>query len=155
MDSKSEGWQFRFEPNIIKQIEQKTTLIDVQEAEDRIFSEAQGYFPGPIFKLSPWPERPKDIVETKDLKLVLCSSVSLAEEVCAYADTNDPKAPIPRLYRNAIVAVAPTVESLNNAVDRAKRLIAAEGIERDAKRVRAMLLSGNTQGTQTEIDPGI
>ncbi len=133
MDSKSEGWQFRFEPNIIKQIEQKTSLIDVHEAEDRIFSEAQGYFAGPIFKLSPWPERPKDVVETKDLKLILCSSIPLAEQVCAYADTSDSKAPIPRLYRNAIVAVAPTVDSLNNAIDRAKRLIASEQIERDAK----------------------
>lgn len=133
MDSKSEGWQFRFEPNIIKQIEQKTSLIDIQEANERIFTEAQSYFGGPIFKLSPWPERPKDVVETKDLKLVLCSSISLAEQVCAYADTSDPQAPIPRLYRNAIVAVAPTVESLNCAVDRAKRLIASEQIDRDAK----------------------
>jgi hypothetical protein len=127
------GWQFRFEPNVIKQIEQRAATVDVQEAQDRVFTEAQGYFAGPVFSLSSWPDRPKDVLERKDLQLVLCGNVKLAAQVCAYADTSDPAAPVPRRFRNAIVAVAPSPDAFNSALEKVKRLIAAEQIERDAK----------------------
>ena len=43
------GWQFRFEPNVIKQIEQRAALIDAHEASDRVLTEAQSDFAGPLF----------------------------------------------------------------------------------------------------------
>ncbi|MGD0916904.1 MAG: DUF499 domain-containing protein [Thermodesulfobacteriota bacterium] len=127
------GWQFRFEPNVIKQIEQRAALVDLQEAKERVFTETQSYFAGPVFSLSSWPDRPKDVLERKDLQLVLCGDVKLAEQVCAYADTTDPGAPVPRRFRNAIVAIAPSPDGFNTAIEKARRLIAAEQIERDAK----------------------
>ena len=127
------GWQFRFEPNVIKQIEQRAATVDLNEARDRVLSEVQGFFNGPLFALASWPEKPRDVIERKDLQLALCDSVELAEKVCAYADTANPSAPVPRRFRNAIVAIAPHPEAFQNALDRAKRLIAAEQIERDAR----------------------
>ncbi len=42
-------------------------------------------------------------------------------------------APIPRGFQNAVVAVTATPSALDHAVDRARRLLAAEAIERDHK----------------------
>ena len=95
------GWQFRFEPNVIKQIEQRAALIDAHEASDRVLTEAQSYFAGPLFAPSNWPERPKDVLERKELQLVLCDSLQRAEQVCALADNSAPQAPIPRRFRLA------------------------------------------------------
>lgn len=129
----NKGWQFRFDPNVIKQIEQRAATVDAAEARDRVQSEAQGFFGGPRFALASWPETARDVQERPELQLALCASVEIAEQVCAYADRTDPSAPIPRRYRNAIVAVAPTKDALANAMDRARRLIAAEAIERDSR----------------------
>lgn len=127
------GWQFRFEPNVIKQIEQRAATVDLEEAKQRVLTEVQSFFAGPVFSLASWPDRPKDVLERKDLQLALCATVNLAEDVCANADTSDPAAPVPRRFRNSIVGVAPSPDSFNMAVERAKRLIAAEQIERDAR----------------------
>ncbi len=127
------GWQFRFEPNVIKQIEQRAAVVDRHDAISRLQTEAQGYFGGALFSLASWPDKPKDVVERKEFQLVLCSSVDIAKDVCAHADTSDPNAPIPRRYRNAIVAVAAEVNGYNAAIEKARRLIAAEQIESDAR----------------------
>jgi len=42
------GWQFRFEPNVIKQIEQRAVKVDKDDARDRVFAEAQSFFAGPL-----------------------------------------------------------------------------------------------------------
>jgi len=127
------GWQFRFEPNVIKQIEQRAALVDRHDAVSRVQTEAQSYFGGALFSLASWPDRAKDVVERKEFQLVLCASVEIAKEVCTNADISDPNAPIPRRYRNAIVAVAPDPGGYNAAIDKARRLIAAEQIEADAR----------------------
>jgi hypothetical protein len=49
------GWQFRYEPNMIRQIDEKKSDIPIEDAKSRVLSEAQGYFTGPVFKLAPWP----------------------------------------------------------------------------------------------------
>lgn len=128
------GYQFQFEPNVIKQIEQRSVYVDVQEARDRVFTEVQTYFAGPDFKLSNWPEKPRDVLELKDLQLVLCKDTHLAEEICKYADTTDPNAPIPRRFRNSIVAITPSADSYQAAIEKAQKIIAAETVERDAKK---------------------
>jgi hypothetical protein len=127
------GWQFRFEPNVIKQIEQRAALVDPDEARDRVFAEAQSFFAGPLFSLASWPDTARDVLERKELQLALCATTALAEEVCAYADKTDPAAPVPRRFRNSIVAIAPHPDAFANALERAKRIIAAEQIEKDAR----------------------
>jgi len=127
------GWQFRFEPNVIKQIEQRAATVDLAEARDRLLAEAQGYFTGPLFSLASWPETARDVLERRDLQLALCDAVKIAADVCAFSDTYDPGAPIPRRFRNSIVAVAPNADIFANALERARRIIAAEQIEKDAR----------------------
>jgi hypothetical protein len=125
------GWQFRYEPNIIKQIEERTSDIPIEDAKSRVLSEAQGYFSGPAFKLVSWPSSANQVTESADLQLVLCENERIAKSVCAYADDRDPKALIPRNFQNAIVAVTATDAALRQAVERAQRLLAAEAIERE------------------------
>ena len=127
------GWQFRYEPNIIKQIEEGIPQIPLEDAKSRVMAEAQSYFSGPGFKLSPWPNNARQVPETSDLQLVLCEDERLAKTVCAYADDSDPKAPLPRRFQNAVLAIAPTSASYNSALDKALRLLAAEVIEREHK----------------------
>lgn len=127
------GWQFRYEPNIIRQIDEKKSDVPVEDAKSRVLSEAQGYFTGPVFKLVPWPANAHQVPESTDLQLVLCENEKIAKSACTYADDSDPKAPLPRRFRNAIFAVTATETALSNAVDRAQRLMAAEAIERDHK----------------------
>lgn len=125
------GWQFRYEPNIIKQIEERMGQIPIEDAKSRVLAEAQSYFAGPTFKLAPWPTNARQVPESAELQLVLTEDEKIAKAVCAYADDTDPRAPIPRRFRNAIVAVTATVSAFNGAVDRAQRLLAAEAIERE------------------------
>jgi hypothetical protein len=127
------GWQFRFEPNVIKQIEQRAATVDQAEARDRLFAEAQSFFAGPLFSLASWPEKPGDVQRLPSLQLVLCATSELAERVCRFEDDSEPTAPVPRALRNSIVAVAPNADGFGNALDRAKRVIAAEQIEKDAR----------------------
>jgi len=127
------GWQFRFEPNVIKQIEQRAATVDQDEARDRVFAEAQSYFAGPLFSLANWPDKARDVQKHASLQLALCATVEIAVNVCQYEDDTDQAAPTPRRFRNAIVAVAPNPDGFQNALERAKRMIAAEQIKRDAR----------------------
>lgn len=127
------GWQFRYEPNIIKQIEERMTDISIEDAKSRVLSEVQGYFSGPSFKVSPWPTGPRQVPESAELQLALCEDERVAKAVCSFSDDSDPNAPIPRRFQNAILAVTATPSALNAAIDKAQRLLAAEAIERDHK----------------------
>lgn len=125
------GWQFRYEPNIIKQIEERMAQVPLEDARSRVLAEAQGYFSGPAFKLVAWPTNARQVPESAELQLVLCEDERIAKSVCAFSDDTDPRAPIPRRFQNAIVAVTATTTAFNRALDRAQRLLAAEAIERE------------------------
>lgn len=127
------GWQFRCEPNIIKQIEERKGRIPLEDAKSRVLAEAQIYFSGPTFKPVAWPTAARQVPESATLQLILCETEAIAKAVCAFADDADPQAPIPRRFINAIVAVTATATAFNAAVDRAQRLLAAEAIERENK----------------------
>lgn len=127
------GWQFRYEPNVIKQIEERMGDIPIEDAKSRLLSEAQGYFSGPGFKLASWPTNARQVPESSELQLVLCENEKIAKSVCAYIDDTDPGAPTPRRFQNAILAITATPSAFNNALDCAQRLLAAEAIERDHK----------------------
>jgi len=125
------GWQFRYEPNIIKQIEERMGQIPVEDARARVLAEIQSYFSGPTYKLAAWPKNARQVSESSELQLVLCEDERTAKAVCALSDDADPQASIPRRFQNAFFAVTATTTALNNALDRAQRLMAAEIIERE------------------------
>jgi len=125
------GWQFRYEPNIIKQIEERMNDIPLEDARSRVLAEAQSYFQGPAFRLAAWPVNARQVPETAELQLALCESEQLAKSVCEYSDDSNPQAPIPRRFRNAILAVTATPSALSSAIERAQRLMAAESIEKE------------------------
>jgi hypothetical protein len=128
------GWQFRYEPNIIKQIEERMADIPVEDARSRVLTEVQGFFGGPAYRLAAWPKTSRQVPDTADLQLALCETEELARQVCDYGDDANPQAPFPRTYKNAIVAIGPTPTLLSNAIERAQRFLAADAIERENRR---------------------
>jgi hypothetical protein len=127
------GWQFRYQPNIIKQIEERKADVSIEDGRSRVLAEAQEYFAGPTFKVAAWPDSARQVRELSELQLALCEDEKTARAVCAFADDSDPQAPIPRGFQNAILAVTATPAALSAAVERARRLMAAEEIERENK----------------------
>jgi hypothetical protein len=123
------GYQFRYEPNIIKQIEERTGQVPHEDARTRVLAEVQGYFGGPGFKLASWPMSARQVQETPELQLALCENENIALSVTANADDSNAAAPMPRRFVNSILAVTATAANLNSAIERAKRLLAAEKIE--------------------------
>ena len=128
------GWQFRYEPNVIKQVEERRTQVPVEDAEARVLAEAQQYFHGGGFHVRAWPENAKQVPESAELQLVLCRDQETANSVCNYVDDTDPNAPVPRRFQNAILAITARPAALRNAVSRAQGLMAVEQIERDYRR---------------------
>lgn len=125
------GVQFRYEPNIIKQIEERMRDVPIDDARARVLSDAQMYFGGPAYKLVAWPDSAAQVSESADLQLALCETEAIAESVCNYSDDSNPQAPMPRKFRNSILAVAPAPAALNEAVARGQRLMAAEKIAQE------------------------
>ncbi len=127
------GWQFRYEPNINRLIEERAQQIPIEDARARVFGEAQGYFHGPSFKVAAWPSSAAQVKEIQQLQLVLCQDEKVARSVLQYSDDSDPTAPKVRGFQNAILAVTASAGALDNAIERAQRVMAAEHIERDYK----------------------
>ena len=127
------GLQFRYEANIIKQIEDRMRDISSEDARSRVLADAQGYFGGPVFRLVSWPKTASAVPDSAELQLVLCEETDIADAICRFQDNSNPQAPMPRRFRNSIVAVAPTRGAFEEAITRARRLMAAEAIEKDTK----------------------
>jgi len=125
------GWRFRYDPNVIKQIEERRAQVLLEDAEARLQSEAQAYFGGVGFRLRAWPENPKQVPETVELQLALCHTPELAQSVCQYVDDTDPAGRLPRRFINAMCAVTAKKAAYDNAVSRAQALLAAEEIEKE------------------------
>jgi hypothetical protein len=124
----ADAWQFRYEPNILKQIEQRMAQIPRADAMDRLKTDVQKAFQGGFAKLLPWPPNAKAVPERAELQLALCESEEIAKSVVAYAD-DTPEVMSVRTYRNAIMAVAPDPSGLDKSIQRIQRLMAAEAIE--------------------------
>ncbi len=125
------GYQFRVEPNVRKQIEERRNRIPLADAEARVQTEAQQYFAGAGFRVRNWPEYANAVPDVPQFQLVLCDSEAKAKSTAAHADDRDPGAPIKRRFINALVAVAPTDAAYRAAVQRAQSLMAAEELERE------------------------
>lgn len=123
------GWQFRVEPNVNRMIEERIANVPIEDARARVMALVQEKYQGSLFQLAAWPRQPRDVPDSARLQLALCENVTLAEEVCRLAD--DGAAPLPRRFINAIVALAPTPERLNEAISHSRRLIAAEQVQQE------------------------
>ncbi len=146
------GCQFRYEPNVLKQIEERVGDIPLEDAKSRVLAEAQGFFQGMTFKLAPWPTSPRQVGKSAQLQLALCEDEDLAKGVVAYEDNSNPAAPMPREFQNAIFAVTATLSALNEAVKRAQRLKAAEQIERENKGDSGKLIREQLKKIKPELD---
>ena len=127
------GWQFRYEPNIIKQVEERKARISIEDARKKVLSEVQEYFNGVTFRSINWPTGPRMVPRSAELQLALCEDELIARKVVDYEDDSDPQAPVPRLYKNALVGITASKQNLERAVDAARSLMAAEEIEREHK----------------------
>jgi hypothetical protein len=125
------GWQFRYEPNVIKLIEERLPTIPLEDAKSRVQAEAQAYFSGPGMKLAAWPASAQQVQDAAQLQLALCETETVARGVCEKADDSDPQAPLPRRFRNGLVALTAKADALNDALKRARRLLAAEAIQKE------------------------
>jgi hypothetical protein len=127
------GYQFRYQPNVIKQVEERKGDILVEDAISRVEAEAQEYFKGFFFDLAAWPKNPKQVAPSPRLQLALCRDEKTAQRVCNY-EVDSEEDQIPRAYVNAIAAVAASQAAFNEAVDKAQRLMAAEEVLKDASK---------------------
>jgi hypothetical protein len=136
MSATANGWQFRYEPNILKQIEQRMTQVSRDDALDRLRTEVQKSFQGGFAKAMPWPSNAKAVPDRPELQLALCDSETAAKSVVAH-DDDTPGNESLRTYRNAIIAIAPDAAGLEKSIHRMQRLMAAEQIENDTPNTEA------------------
>lgn len=144
------GFQFRYEPNIVKQIEDRMRNVSLEDATSRVLGDAQTYFVG-RWRIVAWPKSAGQVSDSPELQLALCDDPGIAESVAKYSDDSNPQAPMPRQFRNAIVAIAPTPAALNEAIARAQRLIAAETIEKESTGEAKKLAREQLQRVKPEL----
>ncbi len=136
MSGSANAWQFRYEPNILKQIEERMAQVPRADALDRLRTDVQKSYQGAFAKLLAWPPNAKAAFDRSELQLALCDSEETAKSVVAYKD-DTPDAQIIREYRNAIMAVAPDPSGLEKAIQRIQRLKAAEDIDNEIPNTEA------------------
>ena len=145
------GCQFRYEPNVLKQIEQRKSDISLEDAKSRVLAEAQGYFSGMTFKVANWPTSAKQVPESATLQLALCETEKIAKAVCAFEDDSDPAAPMPRRFQNAILAVTASPTAFDAAVEKAQRMLAAMDIEKENKGDTGKMVRDQLKKIQPEL----
>ena len=133
-DDTGRRFQFRYQPNANKIIEERADGIPAEDARQAVLTLAQNYFKGHTFSLVAWPGSPRAVSDSAALKLALCDREILAQAVCDYEDNADPEAPRPRRFRNAILGVAPTAAMLEEATQEMRRRLAAEQILTEQKK---------------------
>jgi hypothetical protein len=136
MSGSANAWQFRYEPNILKQIEERMGQVPRADALDRLKTDVQKSFQGAFAKLLPWPPNAKAVPERPELQLALCENEEVAKSIVTYSD-DTPGAQSMRAYRNAVLAVAPDSSGLEKAIQRVQRLKAAEDIEAEIPNTEA------------------
>ncbi|MBM3216940.1 ATP-binding protein, partial [Candidatus Poribacteria bacterium] len=128
-DGTGTRFQFRYAPNVNKLIEERMQKISDADGMARVRTTVQTYYGGSHFKLTAWPDSPRAVNDSADLKLALCASETTARTACEHEDDSDP--PRPRCFVNALVALAPSDDSLKRAVEMARRVLATEDVKKE------------------------
>lgn len=133
------SYQFRYEPNAIRIIEERAENPSlVEDARHTVHLLVQNYYGSRTFQLVAYPDSPGAVSDSSTLKLVLCDSESLAQEVCDWENTIDPAHKMPRRFRNAIVGLAPQQGTLDQAIHATRWLLAAEQVAKERKKGDAL-----------------
>jgi len=133
-DNSGQRFQFRYEPNVNKLIEERAGQILREDAKSHVMTTAQNHYKGHTFKLIAYPGSPQSVRDSAELKLVLCDIEGMAQAICNFEDNSNPDAIRPRAFRNAILGLAPTSSLFNDAIEDVRRLMAAEDISKEQKR---------------------
>lgn len=131
-------FQFRYEPNVNKLIEERAQMIPLQDARQAVLARAQSYFGGHTFDLVAYPSSPKAVSDSAKLKLVLSDSEALAQAICDYQDTSDLDAKQKRRFRNAIFGIAPAKTMLDDAIQVMRQQMAATEIKDEQGKNKAV-----------------
>ncbi len=137
-DDTGRKYQFRFEPNVNKLIEERSQHVSPEDAKSAVLTLVQNYFRGVTFELAAYPPSPRAIPDSGRLKLVLSDSEQLAKEICEFEDNSEPQNQRPRRFRNAIFGITPTPADLDVATQEMRRLMAAREIAKEYKQKGAL-----------------
>jgi hypothetical protein len=129
----AEGYQFRYEENVLRKIETLKAQVPQSDAETRVRMEVYKFFHGSYFTLHQWPDSAKQVPNKEALQLALCATPEIGDSVVKYEDDSDPNAPMPRKFRNSILAVSPRANALTDSLEWARKLIAMEQLQKQYK----------------------
>ncbi len=82
------GWQFRYEPNVVKQIEERMDRVPREDARQRVLTTAQSYFNGPTFAVSAWPQAASQVSDSAKLAPAPVESPERAKDARENADSS-------------------------------------------------------------------
>ena len=126
-------FQFRIEPNVNKQIEEKAQSISTEDAKSQVRARLSQYYGGQFFSLVNWPEDVTAVPRNAKPILVLCDNDKLGRDIAQFENIDSEGHKNPREYINNLAVLIPDPNLLSSAIEKAKRLKAAEDIEREAK----------------------
>lgn len=126
-------YQFRIEPNVNKQIEERAQTISTEDARGQVRTRVSGYYGGVFFQMCNWPEDVTGVPRNAKPTLVLCDHEALGKDIAQFERVDAEGHKSPREYINNIAVLIPDGNLLASAIERAKRLKAAEDLDREAK----------------------
>jgi len=120
-------YYFLNQPNLNKILLTKMENIkdyEVNEEERKIIEDQ---ISNKVFRVYIWPDKPKDIPDTQDLKLVILRDrdEGLMKNILEY------KGEVPRVYRNTILFLCPLQVEKSNLCNSIKKKVAYEQIKND------------------------
>lgn len=120
-------YYFLNQPNLNKILLTKMENIkdyEVNEEERKIIGDQ---ISNKVFRVYIWPDKPKDIPDTQDLKLVILRDrdEGLMKNILEY------KGEMPRVYRNTILFLCPLQVEKSNLCNSIKKKVAYEQIKND------------------------
>ncbi|MBI3972516.1 MAG: ATP-binding protein [Chloroflexi bacterium] len=149
-------YRFTVEPSVNKRLEEKMARIPEADAAAEVRSHVQAYYAGRPLHVRNWPRNAADVADRPVPTLALCDRLALAQDVVAYKDTSPrdrpaagaaPGEPLPRQYRNTIMALAPRTDQWRQAIGYARRLLAARELDRELQAEATMPGSGQISAT--------
>jgi hypothetical protein len=127
LQSQDGKYYFLNQPNLNRIIVTKMENIrdeDVRESEREIL---RTQISGKNFKVFIWPDKPKDITDTPEMKLVILP----IKDVGFMKNILETKGDSPRVYRNTIIFLSPSDIEKNTFLNTIRRRLAYEQIQSD------------------------
>lgn len=129
-----ERFRFRIEPNVNRQIDEKTASVKDEDVRAKIRTSVQEYYKGTFFQNAYWPDSEAAVPKTTKPVLVLTDNLELAKSIVQYEGTTGEGHKIPRAFVNNLAVLAPEHGLYQSAFERGKRLIAAQMLQEEFKK---------------------